>query len=60
MMGTTAGIEMPVNQIAMYYLRSLFIFPTMSRGLSPSRAQAGPRPWTRLRLQYRLQYLLEA
>jgi len=24
---------------------SLFIFPIMSRGLSPSWAQAGPRPW---------------
>jgi hypothetical protein len=33
--------------------RSLFIFPIMSRGLSPSRAQAGPRPWKRLRLQFR-------
>ena len=32
--------------------RSLFIFPIMSRGLSPSRAQADPRPWKRLRLQF--------
>ena len=32
---------------------SLFIFPIMSRSLSPSRAQADPRPWKRLRLQFR-------
>jgi hypothetical protein len=33
--------------------RSLFISPIMSRGLSPSQAQAGSRPWKRLRLQFR-------
>ena len=33
--------------------RSLFIFLIMSRGLSPSQAQADPRPWKRLRLQFR-------